>query len=128
MRIILILLFTISTSEGGSLEDYIKNKNPKLSEQTIQIISTELKKYPKQITYVTERESTFNPDAKSKGCVGLMGVRLKTWFSSDPDYNLIKLGILASKEEIYTIEGNLKAGHFILEKYRWNYRRYRGLL
>jgi soluble lytic murein transglycosylase-like protein len=127
MKILFMVLLTISSAHGGGLEEYISKKNPNLSQNTVREISSELKKYPKIITRIAERESTFNPKAKNKGSVGLMGVNTKVWFSSNPNYNLIKLGIIKSKKELFSIRGNLKAGSYILKKCNRNYRRYRGL-
>jgi len=127
MRIILLLLLTISVAEGGGLEEYISKKNPTLSSKTVREVASGLKKYPKAISRIAEKESTFNPSAKSKGNWGLMGVNVKVWFSSDPDYNLIKLGIIKNKKELLTIIGNLKAGFYIWNKCNRSYRKYRGI-
>ena len=127
MRIILLLLLTISTAQGGNLEEYIQRKNPNLSEKTVLELASELRKYPKEITKIVERESTFNPHAKSNGSVGLMGINTRVWFSSNPDYNLIKLGIIKTKKDLFTIRGNLKAGCWIYKKCNRSYRKYRGL-
>ena len=123
-----MLLLTISVAQGGNLEEYIQKKNPNLSEKTVLELASELKKYPKTITRIVERESTFNPHAKSHGSVGLMGINTRVWFSSNPDYNLIKLGIIKTRKELFTIRGNLEAGYYIWKKKcNRNYRRYRGL-
>ena len=126
MRILLLLLLTISSAQGGGLEEYISRKNPKLDQRTVHELASELKKYPKAILHNAEKESTFNPKAQSKGCVGLMGVNTRVWFSSDLDYNLIKLGIVKSKKDLFSIRENLKAGYWIWKKCKRNYRRYRG--
>jgi hypothetical protein len=127
MKIIIFLLFTISIVEGGSLEEYIHKINPKLSNQTIKSIAFELKKYPKSITKIVKHESTFNPNAKSKNSIGLMGINHHVWLSSNPKYNLIKLGIIKHKNDLHTIHGNLKAGFFVWKQCKKNYRRYRGM-
>jgi hypothetical protein len=127
VKIILILLFTISMAEGGYLEEFISRKNPTLSSKTVREVASGLKKYPKAITRIAEKESTFNPKASNDSCIGLMGICLPIWFSSNPDYNLIKLGILKTKKEVYSIKGNLKAGHYIWLRYKKDYRKYRGL-
>ena len=123
----LVLLLTTSISHGGSLEDYITKTNPTLSQKTVREVASGLKKYPKAITRIAERESTFNPLAKSKGNWGLMGVNINVWFSSDPDYNLIKLGIIKHRKDLLTINGNLKAGFYIWNQCKRSYRKYRGL-
>jgi hypothetical protein len=127
MRIILLLLLTISVAEGGGLEEFISKKNPTLSSKTVREVASGLKKYPKAITRIAEKESTFNPLAKSKGNWGLMGVNIKVWFSSDPGYNLIKLGIIKTKKELLTVNGNLKAGFYIWQQCNRSYRKYRGI-
>jgi len=127
MRILLLLLLTISVAEGGGLEEHISKINPNLSPKTVREVASGLKKYPKAISRIAERESTFNPSAKSKGNWGLMGVNVNVWFSSDPDYNLIKLGILKTKRELMTVTGNLKAGFYIWKQCNKSYRRYRGI-
>jgi soluble lytic murein transglycosylase-like protein len=127
MKILLIFLLTISSAYGGRLEEYISKKNPNLSHNIIHELAYELKKYPKIITRIAERESTFNPKVQSKGSVGLMGINTHVWFSSNPNYNLIKSGIIKHRKDLFTIKGNLKAGYFILKKCNRNYRRYRGL-
>ena len=115
-------------AEGGGLEEFISRKNPTLSSKTVREVASGLKKYPKAITRIAEKESTFNPLAKSKGNWGLMGVNIKVWFSSDPDYNLIKLGIIKTKKELLTVNGNLKAGFYIWKQCNRSYRKYRGIL
>jgi soluble lytic murein transglycosylase-like protein len=84
--------------------------------------------YPKAklITYIIQRESGFNSKAQSGSCVGLMQINTKVWFSRDPKYNLIKLGVLKSKADLKNWKLNIKAGVYILKHYNWNYRRYRG--
>jgi soluble lytic murein transglycosylase-like protein len=84
--------------------------------------------YPKAklITYIIQKESSFNPKAKSSSCIGLMQINTKVWFSKNPKYNLIKLGVLRSKEDLRNWKLNIKAGVYILKHYNWNYRRYRG--
>lgn len=128
MRLILAFLLTVSVANAESLEKYIQQKNPNLSKHIVKAVAVELKKYPKPITHIAERESTFNPNARSHGNVGLMGINIKVWFSSDPKYNLVKLGILKHKQDVFTIRGNLKAGHYIWKHCKKNYRRYRGCL
>jgi len=56
-----------------------------------------------------------------------MQINTKVWFSKDPNYNLIKLGVINSKKDLWNAELNVKAGVYILKRYNWNYRRYRGL-
>ena len=124
MKILLFLLLTISVAHGGSLEEYIHKKNPKLTKSTIKILATELMKYPKQVKYIVEKESTFNPKAKLGNCVGLMGVNSKIWLSHNPKYNLIKLGLIKSKKDLFTIKGNLRAGFWIFCYYKKSYRKY----
>ena len=128
MKVLILLLLTaVSTAQGGTLEDYISKTNPTLSTKTVREVASGLKKYPKAITRIAEKESTFNPLAKSKGNWGLMGVNITVWFSSDPDYNLIKLGIIKHKKDLLTVKGNLKAGFYIWNQCKRSYRKYRGL-
>jgi soluble lytic murein transglycosylase-like protein len=98
-----------------------------LDQKTVRELASELKKYPKAIAHIAEKESTFNPKAQSKGSVGLMGINTKVWFSSNPDYNLIKLGVIKSRKDLFTIRGNLKAGFYVWKKCRKSYSRYRGI-
>jgi hypothetical protein len=131
MQRLIILFFTLvltaSLSHGGQLENYILKINPTLPPKTIYEVAKGLKKYPKAISKIAERESTFNPLAKSKGNWGLMGVNINVWFSSNPKYNLIKLGVIKTKKELLTINGNLKAGFYIWKQCNKSYRKYRGL-
>jgi soluble lytic murein transglycosylase-like protein len=124
----MLLLLTISSAQGGGLEEHISKKNPNLDTRTIRELASELKKYPKAITHIAEKESTFNPKAQSKGSVGLMGINTHVWFSSNPDYNLIKLGIIKNRKDLFSIRHNLKAGHYIWKRCKRNYARYRGAL
>lgn len=126
MYVLLFLVLTISSAHAGGLEAYISKKNPKLDHKTVCELASELKKYPKAITYIAYKESTFNPKAQSKGSVGLMGINTHVWFSSNPNYNLIKLGIIKHRKDLFKIKGNLKAGFYIWKKCKRNYHRYRG--
>lgn len=125
MKILLLFLSMISLVEGGNLEEYVSKKNPNLEKKTIRELVSELKKYPKSIIKIIEKESTFNPKAHSKGNIGLMGINSSVWFSSNPDYNLIKLGIIKHKKDLFTIRGNLKAGWYILKYYNKSYKKYK---
>lgn len=124
--IIFLLLTAISTAQGGTLENHIAKTNPTLSSKTVREVASGLKKYPKAITRIAEKESTFNPLAKSKGNWGLMGININVWFSSDPDYNLIKLGIIKHKKDLLTVKGNLKAGFYIWNQCNRDYKKYKG--
>jgi soluble lytic murein transglycosylase-like protein len=127
MKIVFILLLTISSTYGGGLEEYIAKKNPNLNKKTVHEVASELKKYPKELIHIVEKESTFYPQVQSKGNIGLMGVNSKVWFSSDPSYNLVKLGVIKSRRDLRTITGNLKAGFHIWKHHKRNYRKYKGI-
>jgi soluble lytic murein transglycosylase-like protein len=81
---------------------------------------------PKLILSVIKRESSFDIHAKNGHCIGLMQVNSSVWFSKDPKYNLIKLGVLKSKKDLYNWKLNIKAGAYILKFYGYDYRKYRG--
>jgi soluble lytic murein transglycosylase-like protein len=83
-------------------------------------------KKAKQINWVIERESNFEVNARNGSCIGLMQINEKVWFSKNPKYNLIKLGVLKSRKDLRNWKLNIHAGVYILRFYNWNYRKYRG--
>jgi len=80
----------------------------------------------KLILNIIKKESGFNPYNRNGHCIGLMQINTSVWFSHDPEYNLIKLGVIKSKKDLHNAKLNIKAGVFILKFYNWNYKRYRG--
>jgi len=83
-------------------------------------------KKAKLIKWVIARESNYDPKAKNGNCVGLMQINTRVWFSQAPEYNLIKLGIIKRRSDLYQAIPNIRAGVYILKHYGWDYRRYRG--
>ncbi|GEM_PF-5196358 len=83
-------------------------------------------KKAKLIKWVIARESKYDPKAKNGNCVGLMQINTRVWLSRDPEYNLIKLGIIKHRSDLYQAIPNIRAGVYILKHYGWDYRRYRG--
>jgi len=79
------------------------------------------------ILKIIERESGFNPKIINDSCVGLMQINTKVWFSKNPKYNLIKLGVIKSKKDLLNYKMNIRAGVYILKFYNWDYRKYRGM-
>jgi len=84
-------------------------------------------KKAKLIKWVIHRESRYDPKARNGNCVGLMQINTSVWLSKkDPKYNLIKLGIIKRRSDLYQTIPNIRAGVYILKHYNWDYRRYRG--
>ncbi len=84
-------------------------------------------KKAKQINWVIEKESNFKVNARRGSFIGLMQINTKIWLSKNPKYNLIKLGVIKSKQDLYKFRSNIRAGVYILRFYNWNYRKYRGV-
>lgn len=86
-------------------------------------ILKEFKKYKnhKNLLYIAKKESTFKPHAKNGHCIGLMQVNEKVWYKE-----LKKKKIIASRQDLRSISGNIRAGDYILKHYKNNYRRYQG--
>jgi soluble lytic murein transglycosylase-like protein len=104
------------------LSQHIAKTNPSLAPTTVHAVSRELRLYPPVMIYIARRESSFNPKAHSRGCVGLTGVNLKIWSK-----RLIEKGIIRSSHDLWTIKGNLKASWYIFKHYGKSYKRYRGM-
>lgn len=109
-------------AEARDLSQYIAKTNPSLAAVTITAVARELELYPPVMTYIARRESSFNPKAHSRGCVGLTGVNMKVWHKP-----LIEKGVIRSSRDLWTVKGNLKAGWYIFKHYGKSYKRYRGL-
>ena len=119
----LLLASTITVpAEASMTAKQISEINPSLDKATVQRVAQELKKYPLIVTYIAQRESTFNPKAHSRGCIGLMGINQRVWSKE-----LIKKGVIKQPHDLWTIHGNLKAGWWIYKHYDRNYKRYRGV-
>jgi len=121
MNLLIPLLFLLMITEDSSAtpcNDTFKKHVTAYVEKTYKKASL--------INHVIRRESGFNVKAKNGSCVGLMQINTRVWFSKDPKYNLIKLGILQSKKDLENWKLNIKAGVYILKHYNWNYRKYRG--
>ena len=119
----LVIAGTITVqAHANDLSQHIAKINPALDKATIHAVARELRLYPPIMTYIARRESSFNPKAHSRGCVGLTGVNLTVWHK-----HLIKKGVIQSSRDLWTIKGNLKAGWYIFKHYGKSYRRYRGM-
>jgi len=114
--IVLIMLFLPKTGLCRSKNDYIKH-----------YVKSAYGKKANLILKIIERESNFNPKTINDSCVGLMQVNTQVWFSKNPKYNLIKLGVIESKKDLLNYKMNIRAGVHILKFYNWNYRKYRGI-
>jgi hypothetical protein len=84
-------------------------------------------KKAKFIKWVINRESGYDPTAKNGKCIGLMQINMGVWLSKDPDYNLVRLGIIRNRSDLRRAIPNIRAGVYILQRYNWDYRRYRGV-
>jgi soluble lytic murein transglycosylase-like protein len=124
LRIILLFYLVIVQASASdlTLSQHITKINFSLDKATVTAVTRELGLYPPIMTHIARRESTFNPKAHSRGCVGLTGVNMKIWHK-----HLIKKGIIKSSHDLWTIKGNLKAGFYIYNKCNKNYKRYRGM-
>lgn len=79
-------------------------------------INKECDKYnqAKLLKAIIKVESNYDPKAVSKkGCLGLMQVNPKVWTKE-----LIEIGIINSKRDLFKVEKNIEAGDYILTKYR----------
>lgn len=119
----LLLASTITAPvEAAMTAKQIATINPSLDKATVQRVAKELAKYPPVVTYIAHRESTFDPKAHARGCIGLMGVNQRVWTKE-----LIKHKVIKRPQDLWTIYGNLKAGWWIYKHYNRNYKRYRGV-
>ncbi len=81
------------------------------------------------VNKIIHKESRGKYKAKNKHCIGLMQINTKVWLSKKSDrFNLVKLGIIRRKSDLYIPEYNIKAGIYILKHYKYNYKRYRGIM
>lgn len=119
MAMALTCTITVQT-HATDLSQHIANINPSLDKRTVRAVAQELAKYPKIMTHIAQRESTFNPKAHSKGNVGLTGINVKVWAET-----LIEEKIIKHVRDLKTIKCNLKAGFYIYKHYGKSYRRYR---
>ena len=118
---VLTLAGTITCqAHAADLSQHIKNVNPSLDNRTVHAVARELAKYPKIMTYIVQRESTFNPKAHSQGNIGLAGINAKVWVKT-----LIEEKIIRHARDLWSIRHNLKAGFYILKHYNRSYTRYR---
>lgn len=114
---------TITVQANASdLSQHIAKINPSLDKATVAAVARELRLYPPVMTYIARRESSFDPKAHSRGCVGLTGVNLKIWHK-----HLTDEGVIKGSQDLWTIKGNLKAGWYVYKKCKKSYRRYRGI-
>jgi len=119
----LLLAGTITgQAEATDLSQRIAKYNPSLAKATVATVARELSKYPPIMTYIAQQESSFNPKAHSKGCIGLTGVNTRVW-----THHLITKGVIRNPHDLWLPKYNLKAGWYIYKHYNRSYRRYRGL-
>ena len=125
MKLIAILLLTSTITvqtEAADLSTRIIKFNPSLDNTTVETLARELAKYPPVVTEIVKRESTFNPRAQSRGCIGLMGIDAKLWTDI-----LIEDGIIKDPKDLWSIKLNIKAGwHIFNKKYKRSHKKYRG--
>jgi len=119
----LLLASAITTPAiARDLKNYIAKINPSLAKPVVSTLARELSKYSTVITSIAKRESTFNPKAQSRGCIGLMGIDAKLWTGILIDEDIIK-----NPRDLWSIKLNLKAGHWIFnKKYKKSHKKYRG--
>jgi len=108
------------------LVNYILEKNrkvfPALAEMIVDSTLVASKKYgiPAGVLIaLMDVESDYNYQVVSEAdAVGLTQVHIDTWVNTDNDKeNLIKLGVLDSKDDLYDPHKNIMAGGYILSKY-----------
>jgi len=120
---VILLAGTITVqAEAADLSQRIAKINPSLDTATVTAVARALNKYPPVMTYIAKRESTFNPTARSNGCIGLTGINVKVWM-----YHLIMKGIIRNPHDLWIPEYSVKAGWYVYKKCNKSYRKYRGL-
>lgn len=107
--------------------EFIQHVNPKVpAEKAMEIAKATKKaaakyKLPREVLVgLMDVESSYRVKAKSnKEAVGLMQVHTKTWLRRHDDgKDLISVGIVKEKSDLYDIRKNIDAGAYILAKYR----------
>lgn len=105
---------------------FIHKKNPKVFPALATIITEGVKEASKKyeipevvLLALIDVESDYNYQAVSKvGAIGLTQVYPKVWLNPDNEKeNLIALGIIEKKEDLYDPKKNIMAGAFILHRY-----------
>ena len=111
-----------TTLHAQDIKAHIAKTNPSLDNATVVQIASELQQYPPIMTRIVERESTFNPIARNKNCIGLAGINKNVWLK-----NLIAERVVEDIRDLWSIKGNIKAGWYIISQYKMCYCKYRGL-
>jgi soluble lytic murein transglycosylase-like protein len=122
MRWLIICILLTTQAYALDIPSYISNCNKNVKEMDIKAITKAIHKYSKMydvpadlIASVIAVESNFN-----KKC-GLMQVRPHIWMKE-----LKENKVVHSVKELKTIDGNIKAGTYILKKYDHNVKKYNG--
>lgn len=120
----LFMLITTPAFATTTIHKYIQDCAPDVPEKEVRQICTAVNKYAKHysvpaslIVSVIAVESNFN----YKVAGGLMQVRPHIWMPELKKNNVIK-----TWRELKTINGNVKAGTYILKHYKLNVKKYNG--
>lgn len=126
MWILLLLLIATPAyaTTNNNIAAYIREVNPDVPEKEVKQICTAIGKWSKHFTVpqnliasVIAVESHFNKNVAG----GLMQVRPHIWMPE-----LKKNKILRSWRDLKTIDGNIKAGTYILKYHNLNVKKYNG--
>lgn len=107
---------------------YVQSKNKKLPTpfaktlvEYIFVYSDFYNIHPLTILSVMKVESNFNPKAKgTSGEIGLMQISPRSWIKAKHKWNLIIIGKIKDKVELWGIPKNISAGVYILNVKRYN--------
>lgn len=108
----------LTKEQNKTVIPIIKRLRPQLDDEIVDLINTAIIKHsfeyrlpPEFVVYLMDRESRFNPLAKSKaGALGLMQIMPKAHKDK-----LEKMGITV--QQIYHIDNNVRLGCWILREY-----------
>ncbi len=108
----------LTKEQNKTVIPIIKRLRPQLDDEIVELINAAIIKYsfeyrlpPEFVVYLMDRESRFNPLAKSKaGALGLMQIMPKAHKDK-----LEKMGITV--QQIYYIDNNVRLGCWVLREY-----------